>query len=112
MSEKVMNPTTIDVEMAEAFKAYKEAETLYNFYRQQMLEKFEQEGTNCTSFDFEDGSKISVDYVPPSTSRSLNQPRAKKKLAELMGDAYNEDEFYDIKNKSSYVVVSAVEYPE
>lgn len=112
MERRELKPTSIDEEMAKAFKAYKEAETLYNFYKAQLLQKFESEGTNCTSYEFSDGSKVSVEYVSATTSRSFDQNKAKAKLKEVLGETYDEDEFYKVSNKASFVKVGAVEYAE
>ena len=108
MEQKI---TDLEMEMAQAFVAYKNAEAIYNFYKTQLADKLQTEGFTGAKRSFDDGTTVFAEFIPATQAKSFNQAMAKEKLAQLMGASYNEDDFYKVSEKKSYVKVS-VNYAE
>ena len=108
MEQKI---TDLEMEVAQAFVAYKNAEAIFNFYKTQLTEKLQAEGCTGARRSFDDGTTVYAEFIPATQARTFNSTAAKTKLAELMGDSYNEDDFTKVTEKKAYVKVN-VSYAE
>ncbi len=107
MAKKI---TELEQAMADAIIAWKNAETMVNFYKTKLKESMAG-NWNEANYTYSDGTLVKAEYVAESVSKSFAQAKAKAKLKELLGDSYVESDWYNAVEKAAYIKVS-VEYPE
>lgn len=96
----------LEAQIADVMIKFKQYEQMANFYKQQLRDALAEEGNDIAEYTSPDGTKVSLEYVGPTQSKSFNQAYAKEKLKEAYGEDYVETDYYKVSNKEAYVKLS------